>query len=433
MKRWSIAVAVFVITACTANRAAHRECASAPSRCAELAQERLRVDDLEEAEALSRQGCDAKDAFSCAIYAQALWSRAMTPAGFEFAADYGRYACELGHVPSCIRFGQEFEYGFSMSVDLDQARTAYGAGCVYGSLLACQRRSALHGKVIDAQAIDWERRACELGDGAACDVAMAAGSRVPNVERADGGLNLFSEEERLDVLRRHAQSKGAELAVCFEHLLRDVPSEASDAPRARVVVDWVVGSDGRTRSADALSSSPDERVGECVAHQIFAWSLLDTHFGAVTRWRGTISFGGSAHAHSILEDLRFIKSEPPCARGGTGGLSKDVIAAEVARRNAEFRACYNAKLFADAEEKGRLDAKWWIDSDGLVRAADDACGELDPALAACLLGRIGRFVFPPPACGVTVEVTYPFIFKREGGAAEDAGVSSAGCRADSAR
>lgn len=99
---------------------------------------------------------------------------------------------------------------------------------------------------------------------------------------------------------------------------------------------------------------------------------------------------------------------------GTGGLDKDVIMKVIRANQRQIKACYEfelqKRLFG-----GKLAVAWTIGADGSVvnvAAAEDTLGA--PEVTACVTARIARWVFPPPAGGGIVNVTFPWLFKAAG-------------------
>jgi hypothetical protein len=109
-----------------------------------------------------------------------------------------------------------------------------------------------------------------------------------------------------------------------------------------------------------------------------------------------------------------------CDGGVLGGLSKDVIRAEIQTHNEVVRQCY-WDLLAKTAIEGDLKLRWVIGSDGRVQSTcvAHATPELPRSLVACVAERVAEFRFPPPTCGGIVTVTYPWLFRM----AQDGGTS----------
>ena len=93
---------------------------------------------------------------------------------------------------------------------------------------------------------------------------------------------------------------------------------------------------------------------------------------------------------------------------GCGPLAPLKIREVVASHSEALAGCWDGVDLATAQQKVVL--RWTITQSGkaaevvLEKAADA------PAVAACLIDRIGELVFPAPLGGGTVTVTFPLTF-----------------------
>lgn len=110
-----------------------------------------------------------------------------------------------------------------------------------------------------------------------------------------------------------------------------------------------------------------------------------------------------------------------------GSLDKHQIAGIARKHTNEFRYCYEVALAALPEAASasgvspdafladrRLVLRWTIGADGKVTDAavrEAPLTDTEASLHACLVARAQRWVFPRPAGGGLVVVTYPFHFK----------------------
>lgn len=71
--------------------------------------------------------------------------------------------------------------------------------------------------------------------------------------------------------------------------------------------------------------------------------------------------------------------------------------------------CYAQEIARDPDLIGRVIMRWIIMPTGEVtRVAVSECAIHNPALEACLIEHIGRWVFPRPKGGGVVHMRYPF-------------------------
>jgi Ca-activated chloride channel family protein len=112
--------------------------------------------------------------------------------------------------------------------------------------------------------------------------------------------------------------------------------------------------------------------------------------------------------------LRGRGAAPPAVRGAAptvaGMLSPDVIRRVVLRNVTQVRRCYEMALTRTLRLEGRLAVRFTVGPTGAV-VADELTAPLgDAAFQQCVLEAVRRWVFPAPAGGGVVTVTYPFNF-----------------------
>ncbi len=97
------------------------------------------------------------------------------------------------------------------------------------------------------------------------------------------------------------------------------------------------------------------------------------------------------------------------------GLTKDEVGKVIHAHLNEVRYCYESAMIHTPDIEGKLIVDFAIGPAGLVRTAAVKSSTVpDPRLDDCLIRRLKRWQFPHPKGGVTVGVTYPFIFKSLG-------------------
>lgn len=96
----------------------------------------------------------------------------------------------------------------------------------------------------------------------------------------------------------------------------------------------------------------------------------------------------------------------------SGGMDKDAIA-EVIRKNiGQIRFCYERRLVANPSLYGKVVVLFTIQDGGTVLQPKVAQSTLsDDVVEGCILRRLASWKFPSPPAGMSVQVTYPFLFK----------------------
>jgi hypothetical protein len=94
-----------------------------------------------------------------------------------------------------------------------------------------------------------------------------------------------------------------------------------------------------------------------------------------------------------------------------GSLDKGSIQAVIQRHLNQIRYCYQRELTKDPDLAGRVVIKFVVARDGTVSSATVKSSTMGNNLVeTCIAGRFMRFVFPEPAGGGIVIVSYPFLF-----------------------
>jgi TonB family protein len=102
-----------------------------------------------------------------------------------------------------------------------------------------------------------------------------------------------------------------------------------------------------------------------------------------------------------------------------GGLDKDVIAQVVKRHANEIRFCYEKELQKDPTLGGKVAVQWTIEATGVVGDAALAESTMGNAnVEQCILSKVKRWKFPEAQNGGSTVVTFPWVFKNSGDAAE---------------
>lgn len=103
---------------------------------------------------------------------------------------------------------------------------------------------------------------------------------------------------------------------------------------------------------------------------------------------------------------------PPPAAKVEGALSKEVIRRIVRAHVNEVRHCYNEGLASDPELAGRVVVQVTIGgADGKVTRSEVESTNLEGEVPECIAKAMERWMFPTPADGKNVTVTYPFVLE----------------------
>ena len=97
------------------------------------------------------------------------------------------------------------------------------------------------------------------------------------------------------------------------------------------------------------------------------------------------------------------------------GLTRDEVGKVIHSHMREVRGCYEASMLRQKVE-GQVALAFTIAATGKVSRSSVAQSSVaDAALGECLKRHLGSWQFPKPKGGVTVNITYPFIFNTLGG------------------
>lgn len=96
----------------------------------------------------------------------------------------------------------------------------------------------------------------------------------------------------------------------------------------------------------------------------------------------------------------------------SGGLDREVIANYIKDQLGHIRYCYERQLSANPELFGKIQVRFTIGPSGSV--AEQKIGEnslKNAMVEGCILRRVASWAFPAPKGGMSVMVTYPFLFR----------------------
>jgi TonB family protein len=94
------------------------------------------------------------------------------------------------------------------------------------------------------------------------------------------------------------------------------------------------------------------------------------------------------------------------------GLTKDEVGEVIHSHMGEVRYCHEAAMLANPKVEGKLLANFSINAGGKITTASVEQSTLgDPQFTECVMSRLKTWQFPHPRGGVTVTVSYPFLFR----------------------
>lgn len=97
------------------------------------------------------------------------------------------------------------------------------------------------------------------------------------------------------------------------------------------------------------------------------------------------------------------------------GLSKQEVGAVIHNHLGEIRYCYDAAMLRQPKIEGKIVVKFTIAPNGAVKnTVVESSSITEPSLAACIEGRLKKWIFPKPKSGASVIVSYPFLFRTIG-------------------
>jgi TonB family protein len=101
--------------------------------------------------------------------------------------------------------------------------------------------------------------------------------------------------------------------------------------------------------------------------------------------------------------------------GGTGEFDAKLVTAEVKKRIAAIKICYEQQLRRNPGLQGKVTVQFTIEQSGTISKANATENTTnDPAVASCVVDAVKRFRFNPGPEGGSVTYSYPFVFAPSG-------------------
>ncbi len=122
-------------------------------------------------------------------------------------------------------------------------------------------------------------------------------------------------------------------------------------------------------------------------------------------------YGRGSHAKVSGQGRSFVSMDTGASEVDEG-LTRDQIGKVIHAHRDEIRYCHESVMLRTPGVEGKLNARFSIDARGSVRTAGVGSSTVgDQRLHNCIVSRLKGWKFPKPKGGVTVAVTYPFMFK----------------------
>jgi len=235
---------------------------------------------------------------------------------------------------------------------------------------------------------------------------------------------LLFVEGRSDGLAVHGLLRSLERVDDLEEAITALHGHTGGDPEDTIVVVPAAGWSLQDLVSHCLAASsmlPEDEArywmappSRCVVTAALPLALAE-HRAAEIRARG----GGLASQGTLREMgngyAPGIAGPGATAEGGDliilGSLDKKVIQQVIQRHLNQIRYCYQRELTKDPDLAGRVVIKFIVARDGTVSSATVKSSTMgNNAVETCIAGRFMRFMFPEPAGGGIVVVSYPFVF-----------------------
>lgn len=122
--------------------------------------------------------------------------------------------------------------------------------------------------------------------------------------------------------------------------------------------------------------------------------------------------GGTA---TVAGQGKGVISVPAADTDVSVGLTKDQVGQTIRKYMADVRYCYEAALIRNPTLEGKLVMDFTVRPTGSVGRRTVKQSSSDNVLDQCIVQKLSRWKFPKPKGGVSVDISYPFIFKVLGG------------------
>jgi len=235
---------------------------------------------------------------------------------------------------------------------------------------------------------------------------------------------LLFVEGRSDGLAVHGLLRSLERVDDLEEAITALHGHTGGKPEDTIVVVPAAGWSLQDLVSHCLAASsmlPEDEDGywmappsRCVVTAALPPSLAEQRAAEIQ------ARGGGLASQGTLRDLGNgyapgIAGPGATAEGGDlivmGSLDKTVIQKVIQRHLNQIRYCYQRELTKDPDLAGRVVIKFVVARDGTVSSATVKSSTMgNNAVETCIAGRFMRFMFPEPAGGGIVIVSYPFVF-----------------------
>jgi TonB family protein len=228
-------------------------------------------------------------------------------------------------------------------------------------------------------------------------VAAVAVSKTPQA----AAMTTEPSPSPQELAAQRAAAKKAEIQSAISGLLAKSDGSAKaikQSAQSRAVLD------GKTNDSGQVNISRTGKDIELQEHSTLVGATVQAEYDKANR------HVGSNGAETILSS-NWVQTQGD-GIAMDGGLDKDQVAKVVNTHIQEVRSCHDSATRRSGRIEGRLEISFVIDPNGAVSQAKSLSNSSgDPTLGTCIIGRLKTWSFPRPRGGVSVSVSYPFVFR----------------------
>ncbi len=135
--------------------------------------------------------------------------------------------------------------------------------------------------------------------------------------------------------------------------------------------------------------------------------------GLKGKWTlGTSKDGKAGKAGKKFSGQKGIKNGDGGQMSVSGGLTKDQVTQEIAKKRREIKTCFESALRIKSDLKGAVTYDWVIDPEGRVSSIKVVKSDLESSMVeSCVMQVLRDIPFPKAENKMSTQVIYPFNFK----------------------
>lgn len=172
---------------------------------------------------------------------------------------------------------------------------------------------------------------------------------------------------------------------------------------------FAIAPSGKAAGALFASGKPGARTPGALRG--IANAILGAENVAVASMGGATGYGTSGNSAVAGQGHSFIALDTKLASVDEG-LTKEEVARVIHAHMNEIRYCYESAILRNSNLEGKLLLDFKIGAAGDVKKAEERESSFaDRGVSGCVIRRLLAWRFPHPRGGVTVSISYPFLFK----------------------